>query len=269
MPELPQVQGFVQYFKYTCLHKIIKKTQCDDDFIKNTGCSNLGRALKHEQFSDVYRKGKYLIAELETASYLLVLHFGMTGSLVYKRKDHITEDDKEYAKLIITFENQYQLVFSNVRKLGSVFLVTDVSEIQALKEMGPDPLELDESDFLHKLNQHNNKNIKSFLMDQSIIAGIGNEFSNEVLFQAEIDPHQKITEIKKKERVKLYSLMQQTLQEAIKIYQQNKDEPEFPNAWLLAHQKDHVCPKNKAHSLKKETIAGRSALFCPQHQMKD
>ncbi len=266
MPELPQVQGFVNYFKYTCLHKKISRISCKDELVENTSCSYIQRVLKNRQFKTVYRKGKYLIASLENDSHMLVLHFGMTGNLLYGLKDNLSKDDKQYAKLIIEFQDNYQLAFINTRKLGKIFLATDISDIEPLKEMGAEPSELSKNDFLDSLNQRSNKNIKSFLMDQTIIAGIGNEFSNELLFQAEIDPHKKIDAIDEGKRIKLYDLMKDILDTAVDIFKKNKDSADYPDSWLLAHQKDKVCPKNKNHQFKKETIAGRSALYCPEHQ---
>ncbi|GGI81674.1 DNA-formamidopyrimidine glycosylase family protein [Legionella impletisoli] len=266
MPELPQVKGFVTYFKSTCLHKKIDTTYCEDeDFIENTSCSYLQHVLNGRQFIDVYRRGKYLIAELDD-NHVFVLHFGMTGNLSYGLKKNVSDDDKQYAKVILEFEKDYQLLLINVRKLGKLYLTTSLENIKPLKNMGPEPLKLEETNFITLLENHPNKNIKSFLMDQSLIAGIGNELSNELLFQAEIDPHLKIKNINDKKRKKLYAAMQDILKKAVNIFTKNKDSSQYPKSWLLAHQEDLVCPKNKKHDLKKETIAGRSAIYCPLHQ---
>ncbi|WP_133129321.1 DNA-formamidopyrimidine glycosylase family protein [Legionella yabuuchiae] len=267
MPELPQVEGFVRYFNSTCLHKIIDTTFCnDEDFIENTSCSYLQRVLNGHQFTTAYRRGKYLVAKLNDHAHLFIIHFGMTGNLEYGLKNNFSDENEKHAKIILEFQNNYQLLLINVRKLGKIFLTTSLDNIDPLSQLGFESLEISQDQFLNLLSEHQNKNIKSFLMDQNLIAGIGNEFSNEILFQSEIDPHLQIKKLEDEKRKTLYSCMQHILKDAVNIFIHDKNASHYPNSWLLAHQEDMTCPKNKKHSLKKETIAGRSAIFCPEHQ---
>lgn len=267
MPELPDVQGFVNYFNHTALDKKIAMVSCnDEDLIKNTRCPDLQQALHHQQFRQASRRGKYLIAEFKKAPHVLVFHFGMTGNLIFGEK--LSPNEMKYARLVIEFEDHSQLIFKDVRQFGKIWLAKNPLEINALKKMGPEPLNLSHKEFSELLAKHQQQNIKSFLMDQEIIAGIGNEYSNELLFQSTIDPHQKIKDIDEEKRSKLYSDMQTILAKAIEICKKNKDarKKDLPEDWLLFHQKEMKCPKNPNHKLKRETIAGRSAIFCPQHQ---
>jgi formamidopyrimidine-DNA glycosylase len=264
MPELPDIENFKNYFKYNCLHKKIKNIESQSKtLIKKATFNNFQKTLKNKQFKDAWRRGKFLIAELKNDPHKVVFHFGMTGDFKYAKKNNLNKKDKQYAQLIIEFANNYQLLWLNPRKLGNVYLVKDINEISTIKEMGPEALDLSQKYFLKLLEEHKTKNIKAFLMDQSDIAGIGNEYSNEILFQAEINPHFKIEKLSSAKRKKLYSIMKKYLKKAVKL---KPPDIQFPDSWLLAHQKDKKCPKNKNHQLKKETIAGRSALYCPQHQ---
>ncbi|MBD3360120.1 MAG: Fpg/Nei family DNA glycosylase, partial [Candidatus Buchananbacteria bacterium] len=231
--------------------------------IKKITFNDFQKTLKNKQFNNAWRRGKFLIAELKNDPHKLIFHFGMTGDFKYAKKDNLNKEDKQSAQLIIEFVNDYQLLWLNPRKLGNVYLVKDIKEIKTIKEMGPEALKLSQKEFLSLLNEHSTKNIKAFLMDQSDIAGIGNEYSNEILFQSEINPHIKIEKLSKEQRKKFYNTMKKYLKKAIEL---KPPDIHFPDSWLLAHQKDKKCPKNKNHQLKKETIAGRSALYCPQHQ---
>jgi len=116
-------------------------------------------------------------------------------------------------------------------------------------------------------------------MNQSIISGIGNEYSDEILFQAGIDPHHKIEDLSPAQLTKLYKKMQEVLKYAINLrtknfkkigeilYFSNPDREKFKSSYLQAHRHtDKKCPKNASHKLKKVTIAGRSTYYCPKDQ---
>lgn len=264
MPELPEVEYFTQYFNETSLNQPIADVTCKTAaLLKKTSIKTLKKVLRGKQFKQGYRRGKFLIAEIKNDPHNLIFHFGMTGSLAYGINNDFTDREKEYAQLIIEFKNGHQLRWINVRKFGTVYLATTVNTISTLKNMGPEPLSLSQQQFLDLLTLHEPKNIKSFLMDQSDIAGIGNEYSNEILFQAGIDPHKVIANLPLKDRKKLYKIMQHILKKAIAI---GRPYGNFPNSWLLAHKSDLLCPRNKKYHLVKEKIAGRSALYCPKYQ---
>ncbi len=115
-------------------------------------------------------------------------------------------------------------------------------------------------------------------MDQSIIAGIGNEYSDEILFQAGIDPHHTIQELSKLDLIKLYKKMRTVLSYASKVrvnhlgamghkFFSQQDRTLFKRSYLQAHRHiDMICPKNARHTLKRTTIAGRTTYYCPIDQ---
>ena len=202
-----------------------------------------------------------MIVETAGDSYKLILQFGMTGALRYGQRAELTGEEKKYARLIVEFQNGGELLWINVRKLGKIYFVRDLNDVGILKTMGPEPLELTQDQFLELLQKHATKNIKSFLMDQSDIAGIGNEYSNEILFQAGIDPHHTIDSLSEKKRRDLFQVMERVLEQGIAT----KPGP-LPDDWLTAHKNRMDCPKDSNQRLTKETIAGRSAVFCHQCQ---
>ena len=221
----------------------------------------INEALVGKEFSTAWRRGKLMIVETAGDPNKLILQYGMTGDLKYGRSTELSAGDKKYARLIVKFQNGYELLWINVRKFGRVYFVRDINDVSILKTMGPEPLELMPGQFLELLQEHVTKNIKSFLMDQSDIAGIGNEYSNEILFQAGIDPHRTIDSLSEKKRRDLYQVMERVLEQGIAT----KPGP-LPDDWLTAHKDGMKCPKDGNHRLTKATIAGRSAVFCPKHQ---
>lgn len=196
-----------------------------------------------------------MICEIKNIPEKLILHFGMTGNLHYVKQN--TKKDR-FTRLVIKFENGYELRLFSIRKLAKIYLVEDPEEVKLIREMGPEPLTISEKDFFKILDRHQRKNIKAFLLDQRNIAGIGNVYSDEILFKAKIDPHKSIETIGLKQRKKLYKSMKMVLEEAIDCNMH------FDSSWLIVHRNtDMKCPRNENHKLKREIIAGRSCYFCP------
>jgi len=265
MPELPDVENFTLYFKRTSLHKKINDVDAvTKQLIQGITFPNFRKILKGREFSGAYRRAKYLVAEIRGRQEKLVMHFGMTGYLRYKKQASERDKEDRFAQVIFKFTNGYEMQWINKRKLGRIYLVNDIEEVNALKEMGPEPFSFSQNDFLELLQARSHKNIKAFLMEQKDIAGIGNEYSDEILFQAGISPKRKTDDLSDKERRLLYRKMSSVLKAAIKV---GPPEGEFGPEWLMAHRAgDMVCPKNSRHKLVKETIAGRSSVYCPEHQ---
>ncbi|MFQ5861958.1 MAG: Fpg/Nei family DNA glycosylase [Candidatus Brocadiales bacterium] len=264
MPELPDVEGFKRYFKNTSLNKKIVGVECPaKDLIKKITFVRFKEKLIAKRFKNAWRRGKFLIIEIKGIPEKLVIHFGMTGNLHYVKQGKERGKDR-FSRLIFKFENSYELRWLDMRKLGKVYLVKDPKEIKLIKEMGPEPLGLSRPGFLGLLQGHKGKNIKAFLLDQRDIAGIGNIYSDEILFKAQINPHRKIKTLNLKEKEKICQAMSRVLKGAIRI---QPPSGKFGLSWLLSHRgKDMRCPKNKSHQLKREIIANRAATYCPTCQ---
>lgn len=264
MPELPDVESFRRYFKRTSLDQEITEVKSGaKSLVRRTTFKDFRKKLVGQRFIDAHRRGKFLITEVSEIPEKVIFHFGMTGSFSYSKQRAKKFGRDEYARLTFKFANNYELRWINIRKLGKVYLVTSPNQINLIKEMGPEPLSLTEQDFLELLEQHSRKNIKAFLLDQRDIAGIGNIYSDEILFQAEIDPHRKIKSLTRPERKKLYEKTQDVLTEASNLTHPGA---KFPKSWLLYSRDEMECPNYKTHKLKRERIAGRWARFCPKCQ---
>ena len=166
-----------------------------------------------------------------------------------------------------------------LENLEDFIWVQSADDIKGIKELGPDALKVSATEFLDLAHKNVKKNIKVFLMDQKVIAGIGNEYSDEILYQAGIDPRHSIKDLSDAQIKKLYKKMHVVLEYATKVRVKSlnllskqrlfspDDSKEFPKSYLQAHRHtDGKCPKNPKHSLKKVTIGGRSAYYCPVDQ---
>ncbi len=276
MPEIPEVTAFGAYVKNHCLKKVITLVQSTaPQLIKNINLAAFKQILVGDQFESVSRLGKYLVIDLKKSKKKLVMHFGLTGFLTYLHN----HENVRYSCVNFIFNDHSELHYNSVRKFGKLWLIDSIDEIKELKNLGTDPLKFSEKQFLALIADNKPKNIKVFLMDQTIIAGIGNEYSDEILFQAGIDPRRTINDLSVAQKKRLFKMMGSVLNYAIKLRMHNLDKipsggffsqvdkDTFKTSYLQAHRhSDGKCPHNKNHELARIKINGRTSYFCPIDQ---
>lgn len=150
------------------------------------------------------------------------------------------------------------------RKLGHVKYVDEIEDFIKENEIGPDALELTESEFISKLKEKKSM-IKSALMDQSVVSGIGNVYADEILFQSKVHPKQKTTGLTDKTWKELHKNTQKVLKKAI---EKEADVSKLPKSYLLPNREEgNDCPKcdGKIEQIK---ISGRTGYYCPSCQKK-
>jgi formamidopyrimidine-DNA glycosylase len=262
MPELPEVESFRKYFEATSLHDLIDDVEVKSpSILGNITREDLRDRLVGREFAAVSRKGKYLYASFGEGKSALVVHFGMTGFLAYFK-----DMDKEpvHDRLLVTFRSGYHLAFDDQRKFGEVSFADDVQDFFREKHLGPDALELSLDKFLDLLRSRK-RQVKPLLMDQSFISGIGNLYSDEILFQASIHPLRTSDTLDQGMQEALYHAMQNVLKTAV---ERNAGFSRYPENWLLKHRSaGEKCPRGDCR-VEKITISGRSSYFCPCHQQK-
>lgn len=277
MPELPELEGFKAYIDAHCLHKKISTIIATDaSLIKQTTLAHFKKSLVGHSFSATQRLGKYLVITLNHSDNKVVMHFGLTGSLTYTKEE---AQKVRFSKVSFIFTDHSVLHWIAIRKFEKIWLVKEINEISGIKKLGIDALAITKKQFLELLEKNKAKNIKALLMDQTKIAGIGNEYSDEILFQTGIDPRHAVKDLSDAARMKLYTWMRKVLKTSIKVQLNNAkklaksaffnvaDRASFPPTYLQAHRHmDMHCPKHKNHTLKKVTVAGRTSYFCPKDQ---
>ena len=180
MPEYPEVELLKQYCDSTCLHQEIGSVDLRTKMILEGGTiKDFEQDLAGHAFTSTRRHGKYLFLELEDGDWL-VMHFGMTGDLEYFKD---IEKEPDYVQLLIEFTNSYHLALIMPRKLGKVGRVPDAGDYIRSKGLGPDVMadDFDLERFLDILEGRRGM-IKSALMNQEIMAGVGNVYSDENSF---------------------------------------------------------------------------------------
>lgn len=261
MPELPDVALLKKYLDATSLHQRIDDIEVDDEqVLGETSSRSLRRRLYGHELVSSRRHGKYLFVETDGAGWLL-LHFGMTGFLKYYENK---QRRPEHARILFHFEGGATLAYDSQRKFGDVDLVESPQAVIEAKSLGPDPLhsDFDLRDFRERVSERS-CSVKAFLMNQEILAGIGNVYSDEILFEAGIHPEAPVDELDDESVEKLYRAMRKTLQMAI---EKHVDPEEFPEKSLLPHREEGATCPRCGGTIVKKSISGRSSFFCDRHQ---
>lgn len=262
MPELPDVELFKRYLDTTSLHQTVETVEVTDNrILGNVSSQKLQQALQHRQFKESKRHGKHLFARLNKL--WLVVHFGMTGFFKYLN-DY--EKMPSHPRVLIKFTNEYYLVYNCQRLLGEVNLVEKPEEFIKEKGLGPDALdpEFDLPAFEKVLSVRKGM-LKSTLMNQHIISGLGNIYTDETLFQAAAHPQTKVNYLTDDTKRGIFRAMKQVLQTAIDCGVRRE---KFPTSYLFPHRgTENICPRCRTR-LKRIQILARGTYFCPKCQKK-
>jgi formamidopyrimidine-DNA glycosylase len=261
MPELPDVETFKRYLDATSLHQSISGVDVRNEYVlKGLSARKLARQLKGHCFESSRRHGKHLFVCVDEHLWLR-LHFGMTGSLRYFKDE---EQPPRHARVVFVFEKNHRLAFDDQRKFGEIGVLKDVDEFLKKRCLGADALDVDLAQFKDILAKHRGA-VKSILMNQKLIAGIGNIYADEILFRARIHPATQISALKDEAVAKLFRATRYILEKAIEA---KVDVNQMPKSWLLPHRgKGGKCPRC-GRELKSSTIGGRTAWFCSQCQKR-
>ena len=266
MPELPDVEVWRQYVDATSLHQPIAGLVYDAaDLRRTVSRRSLARALVGRRFRSTRRHGKHLFLELvgensdaDAAAGWLRLHFGMTGALRYFR----VGGEPGHTRLRIDFENGFHLAFQNTRKLGMIGLPGDPDRWIRLQGLGPDGMRVGRQRF-RSLFAGRQGLIKSLLVNQRVLAGLGNVYADEILFQARLNPRTPAGELDRSELDHLYDRMTSVLEGAVRA----RAKPEqMPDDWLVPHRHPGGrCPRCGA-DVESVDVGGQTAYFCPEEQ---
>jgi len=229
------------------------------------------------------RRGKNILINLNPSKisgqvkYTIIIHMKMTGHLMVENY----EKENKYIHLYFLLSNKKNLVLSDMRKFASV-TISKTEEIHlhdVIGKLGPDPLDLkfNAKILFEIMRRKKGMPIKSALLDQTAISGIGNIYSDEILWQSGIHPLSKTDKIPKKKFPEIFKAMQKILKFSIRHGGDSKSDyrnafggkGEFQNFHKAYGRKNQKCPKSKCSGIiKRMVIRGRSAYFCPKHQIK-
>lgn len=259
MPELPDVEEYRSRITPVLNREITNVKVTDNDFVGLTE-RTMKRHFKGKKFSMTSRRGKHLFVHTNNHD-VVVMHFGMTGEINIIPAN---EDLPEYTKIAWTIADAKIICYINKRKLGFVEITQDVDKYIEEKELGKDALEFSSEGFIKSV-QTKSSAIKSALTDQSLIAGIGNVYADEILYQCGIYPGRKVDDLTDDALNDIFGKMRDVLTTAIK---KHAEVDKLPDSYLLPHREEGAkCPACKG-KIKKIKLSGRSTYYCPSCQKK-
>jgi formamidopyrimidine-DNA glycosylase len=272
VPELPEVETIKntleKYIKNTTIVdcKVFYggnlKTHTTEDFIKE---------IKNKKIKGIFRRGKYLKIILNTGSILLI-HLRMTGNLIICTEKIPV---KKHTHIIIYLNTGRQIRYIDIRKFGTWYLVSpeQLNKIRGYRLLGPEPFDKDFTLDYFKNALNSKKNIKNLLLEQTVVAGIGNIYADEILFTSGIKPFRQADTLHDNEIKRLYSSIKKELTKGIKnrgtsfsdyvdgIGEKGKNQ-NFLNVYQLQGTKCSRC----GTIINKSKIGGRSCHYCPNCQ---
>ncbi|WP_373057316.1 Fpg/Nei family DNA glycosylase [Zunongwangia sp. H14] len=257
MPELPEVAYQKKYVDATALHKKIVKVETGVAKLFQSPQKDFKKALENQKFEETTQLGKYLFLKISSGQQL-VLHFGMTGKMEYYQHDEVPK----HAQLTTIFDDDSRLSFVCPRKFGKIYMADGVEDFQKKHSLGNHALDIEEKEFLELL-QEKKGSIKGALTDQHVIAGIGNLYADEMLYQCGIHPKSKTENLSEKDKKCLFKEMDKVLKRVIKS---KTEDSRLPESYLTRHRKEGAdCPNCKG-KVKMIKVSGRSTYLCPNCQ---
>jgi formamidopyrimidine-DNA glycosylase len=287
MPELPEVETIIRELKpkvrnrtfvdiWTDSRKLIKKPESFNRFKKE---------IKGKKILDIRRMGKNIIFDLSGDKKLLI-HQKMTGHLLFGKWKKIKnkwvseisgpmKDDwaNQFIHIMFFLDKSKQLALSDIRKFAKVELwgSDEMNEDESLGKLGPDPFDkfLTFDKFKEILPKKGK--IKQILMDQTVISGIGNIYSDEILWQSKIHPLKEVSLLSNSELKRIYNAISKVLKKAIELKGDSMSDyrrpdgkkGEYQDFQKVYRKEGKPCPVKKCGIIKRIKIGSRSARFCP------
>ncbi len=274
MPELPEVQTIVSDLGKVLPGQTIRDVWTDwPKMIKNPeSFAEFKKELTGRKISGVKRKGKNILIGL-TGGKTLLIHLKMTGHLLYGSDD----PQNRFLHLVINFSTGKQLALSDVRKFAKILICETgkLGELEDIKDIGIEPMDkfFTYAKFKEILSNRKGR-IRDILMNQEIIAGIGNIYCSEILWEAGIYPFRKTLTLRGSDLHEIYRAILKILKQAIKARGDSiidyRDISGKKGGYQFLHKAYQMegkkCSKNDGGIIKIVKQKGRSAFFCPVHQ---
>jgi len=272
MPELPEVETVVRSIRPVLLGRSIVDIERSTFNLRNPWQSTWNRLIKGCSILDITRRGKWILLELSRPQYRLIVHLGMTGRLLVQKKSEARPD---HTHLVFRLkEHCEELRYSDPRRFGCVMLVKETSNGRFPEEehLGPEPFDLTTKSFSDCLMK-SRRSVKAILLDQSVVAGVGNIYADESLFEARIHPARLGMSLSGQEANSLRKAIVKVLSRAIEskgstisdFYFGNGESGEFQNEFRAYGRTDESC-KRCRKPISCIRLAGRSTHFCENCQ---
>lgn len=281
MPELPEVHTTVEGIKKYVVGKTIEEAWSDFHVgtahgerqnIKNKKYwEDFKKKVRGAKIKSVGRIGKNILINLVNDQTIIV-HMKMTGHLMVKG----FEKEKKFIHFIFTLSGGKKLILSDMRKFASVEIVP-TKEVEKHLSLGPNPLLISQKEFAERVAAKKSVPVKAVLMDQKVLAGLGNIYSDEILWATGVHPLSHADKIPAKKYKEMFEAMKKILKFSISRGGDSHSDYRnalgqkggFQNFHRAYGRRGKKCPKkNCGGIIQRMVVRGRSAHFCPKHQIK-
>jgi formamidopyrimidine-DNA glycosylase len=278
MPELPEVETVRRMLEAAIPGRRVERASVSRKRLRTTSLASLPAKLEGRTFATPRRTGKFLLLDLEGGDTLLS-HLGMSGRWLFWRPGWTPDPGLEHVHLKLAFVDGAALWFQDVRRFGMLRVVASdaLDRDPSLKLLGPDPLAVPrDGAALHDAARGARTSIKTWLLDQRRIAGLGNIYASEVLFRARIDPRRRTGALAPAEWARVAAEIPAVLEESIarmgttfSTYRTIWNEPGEYGEQLLVYDRAGEPCRHCGTPLRRIVQNGRSTYFCPSCQRRE
>jgi formamidopyrimidine-DNA glycosylase len=269
MPELPEVETVVRDLRPHVAGRRIVHVRVGDKPLRTAWSPGWAERLTGRRIRAVRRRGKWILIDLNHG--LLVVHLGMTGRLTTGPADRPLQ---EHTHFLADLDHGTQVRFRDVRRFGSVTYYADANEFQSLLDgrLGPEPFDLRSAEFRRALAA-TARPLKAVLLDQRVVAGVGNIYADESLFEARLPPSQLGTATTPAEADRLRKAVAKVLKRAIDCRGSTiRDFVDgtgkaggYQKSFRVYGRTGKPCPRCGT-PIARTRLAGRSTHYCPTCQ---
>ena len=286
MPELPEVEVTRRTLLKFIENKVIKNIKINNPNLRFKIPANFKKNVTGQKIIRVLRRSKYILIYLKN-DYVMIAHLGMSGKFIIKNnysKDFLktnyysNEFSSKHNHLEFFFSNNLKVIYNDPRRFG-FFLLDKISKLNVnkfLSKLGPEPLGKDlKKDYLILKTKATQRTIKTLLMDQRFISGIGNIYANEILFLAKIRPNKISSKLSLVDIGRLHPSIGKVLKRALKLggssikdFKSSVGEKgRFQNEFKVYDREDLKCLRTGCSGLIARVVSqGRASFFCNECQ---
>ncbi|HEY2385632.1 MAG TPA: bifunctional DNA-formamidopyrimidine glycosylase/DNA-(apurinic or apyrimidinic site) lyase [Candidatus Binatia bacterium] len=269
MPELPEVETLRRGLAAALEGRTVSGVRVYERRLRRPLARSFARALAGRRIVTVGRRAKYLVVGLDDDTVWLV-HFGMTGTLVVLPG---AVPRRKHTHVVLTLDDGRTVHFNDPRRFG-LMRAGDPATFAELSGLGVEPLDAAFSaDMLHAAARNSRRAVKSLLMDQRVVVGIGNIYANEILFTAGVRPGRKTSRLSREAAARVVAATGEILAEAlaargssISDYRDERGEPGAFQDRFRVYERDGAPCVRCATPIRRQVIIGRSSFYCPRCQ---
>ena len=281
MPELPEVEVVKQSLDRKIKFQKINKVVVRNRNLRFKISKNFKFFLKNKKINKISRKSKYLIFHLNNNTFFII-HLGMSGTIHFVSNKNFSNTNTSFYgssslpikhNHVLIFFKKYQIIYNDPRRFGFIKILKNKKNLEFFfRNVGPEPFDKKfKISYLYKYLRGKKKNIKSFLLDQKFISGIGNIYANEILFHCKINPFKQAKNITKTEieKIKYFSkfILNRAIEKggsSIKNFENIKGNKGNYQREFKVYDRENLNCLNKDcyRKIKKTIVSKRSTFFC-------